>query len=72
MRRCGCEVGGNCDKVTLCAMDNQRDEYDDMLNRLEEHIERAEAILRNDLYKTRVKNALDEIDEALIILGGRP
>jgi hypothetical protein len=49
-----------------------QEEYDDILNRLEDHIERAEAFLRNDLYKTRVSNALNEIDEALIILGGRP
>ena len=72
MRRCGCEYGGDCDKITLCALNNQRDEYDDMLDTLEGHIQRAEAILRNDLYKSRVRNALNELDEAIIVLEGRP
>ena len=72
MMRCDCERGGNCSKTTVCALTNMEEEYNDILDALAEHIERAEAFLRNDLYKTRVKNALSEIDEALTILGGRP
>ena len=72
MRRCDCERGGDCSKTSVCALTNMEEEYNDILNRLAEHIERAEAILRNDLYKTRVRNALNELDEAIIVLRGRP
>lgn len=72
MTRCDCERGGNCSKTTVCAVTETRDEYEQILNRVEEQVERIEAILRNDLYRTRVKNALAEIDELNQILKGRP
>ena len=72
MRRCDCERGGNCSKTSVCALTNMEEEYDQLLDRITEHVGNIEAILRNDLFKTRVKNALAEIEELNYTLKERP
>lgn len=70
--RCDCERGGDCSKTSVCALTNLADEYNELLDSVEEHLERIEAILRNDLYVSRWKNALSEVEELNETLKGRP
>jgi len=56
--QCGCERGGDCTKTTMCKVQAATEDYVEVL-------ERVRDILRNDLYRTRVRNALAEIDEVL-------
>ena len=70
--RCDCERGGNCSKTSVCALTNMEEEYDEILDTISDLVDRVEAILRNDLYKNRIKNALAEIEEIKCVLGGRP
>ena len=70
--RCDCERGGNCSKTSVCALTNMEEEYEQLLDRIAEHVDNVEAILRNDLFKTRVKNALIEIEEINQVLKERP
>ena len=71
-QRCDCERGGNCSKTSVCALTNMEEEYDQLLDRITEHVEAIELILYNDLYETRVKNALAEIEELKYTLKERP
>lgn len=59
---CGCEQGGDCTKTSMCqlheAVEMAVEGKDSTIEDLETKIQEAIATLRNDLFKTRVKNAL--------------
>lgn len=43
--RCGCEYGENCDKVSLCALNNAVEEKDEEIEELNAKLKRLQAAL---------------------------
>lgn len=64
-RPCGCERGGDCTKTTMCAFQSDIEDLEEDKRILREAILTAVAILRNDRFRTRVKSALFELEDAL-------
>jgi predicted xylose isomerase-like sugar epimerase len=56
--RCGCEYGENCDKVSLCALNNAVEEKDEEIEELNTKLKRLRAMLEKANYlSAEVKEA---------------
>jgi len=60
MNQCGCELGGNCTKTTVCALESATQDLQDRANLLEEFVK----IVREECSMTlsvAIRDALKEL-----------